>query len=322
MNKTWPACWSSWFILMYNKYMKNQQYKKVNHIGNKLKELLTKNNLSVDDLSKATSIHRSLLYRYISEYKNPSEKTLEIIANYFEVPKEYLTGTFSVYNKNIFIYISNIRNDLFYTSNPNNVKNLNKKRFVQSKNKYNDYYLQLPNYYRFDFMKDFYEIVLTGLFMYMSGNKFAYEAEIIPCERHHIPHRLKLAIKASSLTVQEVSNISEINRSLLQNYLAGRKNPSNENLEKITSALKLPKDFFTANWNSVVYELGDSYIYSPLPKYEKEINPTNFNEQTNRNIDNVYSDYWKIIDKIFIKLSQESKEQIIKFLDESFSKLK
>ena len=93
-------------------------------------------------------------------------------------------------------------------------------------------------------------------------------------------------------------------------------------LSLIHISLKLPKDFFTANWNSVVYELGDSYIYSPLPKYEKEINPTNFNEQTNRNIDNVYSDYWKIIDKIFIKLSQESKEQIIKFLDESFSKLK
>lgn len=302
--------------------MSNEQYKRINRIGKKLKELIVKKNISVDELSEKTCIHRSLLFRYISGKKNPSEKNLNTLAEYFGVPSEYLTETFSDYDENIFIYISNIRNDLFYTLNPNNnLKNLNKKRFVQSKNKYIDYYLQLPNYYKFDFMKDFYRIIMKGLFMYMAGNEFAFESEIIPYERNHIPRRLELAIKASKLSVQEVSKISGINRSLLQNYLAGRKNPSNETLEKITSALKLPKDYFTADWNRGVYELGDSYIYSPLPKYEKEVNPTNFDDKMNRKVDKLYYGYWKEFEKIYKRCGEEEKDKINTFLKKSYETL-
>lgn len=302
--------------------MSNEQFKRINRIGKKLKELLVRNKVSVDELSEKTNIHRSLLFRYISGEKNPSEKNLNTLADFFDVPPEYLTETFSDFDENIFIYISNIRNDLFYTLNPNNnLKNLNKKRFIQIKNKYKDYYQQLPNYYKYNFITDFYRIVMKGLFMYMSGNEFAFDAEIIPYDKEHIPHRLELAIKTSKLSVQDVSEISGINRSLLQNYLAGRKNPSKETLERLTEALKLPKDYFIADWYRGVNKLNDSYIYSPLPKHEKQIYSYNLDNETNKKADKLYNSYWNHFEKIYKKCGENGKDQVNLFLEKSYEML-
>lgn len=303
--------------------MSEQKYKKKNRIGNRLNKLLKEKEISVDQLSMEIGVSRSVLFDYIKERKNPSEQTLDKIADYFNVPKEYLTNNFYYYDENLFIYISKLREDLIeglHTKNSNQLKL--KKRYEKIKKQYIDLFEGLYNYFKYDYLKTFYTIIMKGLFMYMNGYPAPLEAEIIPYNHEHISELLHVAIKASDLTVKEVSKLCGVERSLIQNYISGRLNPSDKTLEKITNGLNLPEKFFTADSRNGVILFGDSYLYSPLPKFEKEVIPTNFNEQTNRKFDNIYSDYWKIVDKLFSEMSQESKKQIINFLDESFQKFK
>ncbi len=90
-----------------------EKYKKVNRIGKKLKEALDNNHISVDQMAKETGINRSLLFDYIKERRNPSDDTLQKIADYFSLPIEYFTQKFYYKNANTFVFIPKIRNQLF-----------------------------------------------------------------------------------------------------------------------------------------------------------------------------------------------------------------
>lgn len=302
--------------------MTEQIYKKKNRIGKRLKKLLKEKEISVDQLSMEIGVSRSALFDYIKERKNPSEQTLDKIADYFNVPKEYLTNNFYYYDENLFIYISKLREDLIeglHTKNSNQLKL--KKRYEKIKKQYIDLFEGLYNYFKYDYLKTFYTIIMKGLFMYMNGNPAALQAEIIPNDREHIGKRLNAAIKASNLSVKEVSKLCGVERSLIQNYISGRFNPSDKTLEKITNGLNLPEKFFTADSRNGVIRFGDSYLYSPIKKSKPNSFKYDPDEKTVKKMHQLYYKYWKEFDDIFEKLSQPSKEQIIRFLEESFDKL-
>ncbi len=307
---------------MYNKYMPEQKYRKKNRIGKRLKKLLEEKEISVDQLSNETGISRSVLFDYVKEKRNPSEQNLVKIASYFNVPREYLTNNFHYYDESLFIYISKLRDGLFMgfhkvTAN----QMMQQTRYERIKKKYIRLFESLNNYYKSDFLSNFYKLIMKGLFMYMSGNTMALQAEIIPNDREHIGQRLNAAIKASNLSVKEVSKLCGVERSLIQNYISGRLNPSDKTLEKITNGLNLPEKFFIADSRNGVIRFGDSYLYSPIKKSKSNSYKYDPDEKTIKKTHQLYYKYWKEFDDIFGKLSQPSKEQIIRFLEECFDKL-
>lgn len=69
-----------------------ESYKKKNDIGNKLQEILKERNITVTELANSIGINRVTVQRYLSGAKCPSDKTLDKIADFFELPIEYFTG--------------------------------------------------------------------------------------------------------------------------------------------------------------------------------------------------------------------------------------
>ena len=305
---------------MYNVVMAEQKYRKKNRIGKRLKKLLGTRGISVNTLSKEIGVSRSALFDYLNEVKNPTDKTLNMIADYFSVPVEYLTNSFSYYDENVFIYITNLRNGLIATNNSN--KSTNHKEYQLLMRQYIDYFEKLPNYYKFDYLNNFFTIVFKGIFSYMSGNEFAFEAEIIPYNRHHIQKRLIAAVKASGLSVTKIAQQSGVERGRFENYLSGRLNPSDQTLQKITKGLGLPEDFFTASSPNGAIQLGDSILFSPI--HQKEHIPYKYNpsEDTVKKAHKNFYDYWNSINKIADKMSDDSIAKVNDFLKCSFNQLK
>lgn len=59
--------------------------------------------------------------------------------------------------------------------------------------------------------------------------------------------KLKEAIKTSGYTQEEFANLIKTNRSLVSQWITGRRNPSATNLKKISKALNIPIAFFLDN---------------------------------------------------------------------------
>lgn len=67
-------------------------------LGNKIKNLREKNNLSQKELAKILNIANSTLSQYESDVRVPSDDIKILIADYFNVSLDYLLGRPNKYN--------------------------------------------------------------------------------------------------------------------------------------------------------------------------------------------------------------------------------
>lgn len=67
-------------------------------LGNKIKNLREKNNLSQKELAKILNIANSTLSQYESDVRVPSDDIKILIADYFNVSLDYLLGRPNTYN--------------------------------------------------------------------------------------------------------------------------------------------------------------------------------------------------------------------------------
>ncbi|MDM5333401.1 helix-turn-helix transcriptional regulator [Ureibacillus composti] len=61
-------------------------------LGNRIKYLREKNNISQIEFAKKIGVSNAVLSRYESGDRKPDYDTLDLIANYFEVSTDYLLG--------------------------------------------------------------------------------------------------------------------------------------------------------------------------------------------------------------------------------------
>lgn len=134
-----------------------ESYKKKNNIGNKLQKLLKERNVTVTELANSIELNRVTVQRYLSGAKCPSDRTLEKIAEYFEMPVEFFTDE------------PFVNNDQSLIDQVENV--LSEKLDAQKQNQYKKSAIKAFNYYFDSFdpdlknkaILDLYEIINTAL---------------------------------------------------------------------------------------------------------------------------------------------------------------
>lgn len=81
-------------------------YKKKNNIGEGLNKALTLKGITVTRFADEIGLSRSLVQKYLTNTKHPTDDTVQRIADYFELPVEFFTS-----------------DDFFSDENPSNVRN-------------------------------------------------------------------------------------------------------------------------------------------------------------------------------------------------------
>lgn len=67
-------------------------HKKKKNIGEALLKAIDENGVKVVDLAAAIGVSQSMIYKYTTNKKDPSDATLQKISDYFKLPVEYFTG--------------------------------------------------------------------------------------------------------------------------------------------------------------------------------------------------------------------------------------
>lgn len=294
-----------------------EKYKKVNHIGKKLKEALDNNHISVDQMAKETGINRSLLFDYIKERRNPSDETLQKIADYFSLPIEYFTQKFYYKNANTFVFIPKIRNQLF-NGEQKAQKSKNKKEHTEIHQAFDLLYSNASDIDKCLISDKFYENI-DRIIAYMSGSDIAMDSEDASDETKTIAKRLKWAIDASEASVKQIAEEAGVHQVLIQEYLAARRNPSESTLNKLIDALNLPSDYFTAD----IVKVGNAFVLDILPKGSTQEVSYQPSKSEVADAAKIYNQSWDVLDSLYKKSDESHKEKINQFLhDQYFDLLK
>lgn len=283
-----------------------------NFIGPRLKEALEYYEITPKKLSDEIKINQSLIYDYLNERKAPTEKNLELISKYFNLPTEFFTNKIFFYDGIEMFYIEDFFNKLFLKEKNQNeetitLRTLNTRNF--------DYFdTQIRMLFRSTDAAGKYEIndLLSNfnnqLLLYISGIKKDDPNYKVGSNDDNIITIINLIFNQSRYTMKEISEKCGINITMLYDLRAGRYKPSKKILDRLVSGLDLPENIF-----DIDFVINGNILFFDAKSEAKDIQHITElnNDKTYLNrLNKIFESRLKIITFIYKKLNEKEKRKV------------